>query len=56
MKFVDIFFLILGTIGLVFGYKIGSAAYWVSAICIIFSAVIFVVSRKKNESINNRDI
>ena len=51
MKFVDIFFLLLGTIGLLFGGKIGNVAYWASAICIIFSAVIFVVSRKKKESL-----
>ena len=51
MKFADIFFLVLGAIGLLFGGKFGTKAYVVSAICIILSAIIFVVDRKKKESL-----
>jgi hypothetical protein len=49
MKFVDIFFLFLGAIGLLFGGAVGSTGYTVSAICIILSAIIFVDTRKKTE-------
>ena len=49
MKFVDIFFLVLGAIGLLFGGTFGTKAYAVSAICIILSAIIFVVNRRKQE-------
>jgi len=45
MKFADLCFLVFGTIGLMFGGK----GYFASAICIILSAIIFVVSRKKKE-------
>ena len=51
MRFVDIFFLILGVIGLLFGGKFGTVGYVVSAICIFLSAIIFVVNRKKSESL-----
>jgi len=47
MKFVDIFFLFLCTIGLLFGF--GTKGYTASAICIILSAMIFVDTRKKKE-------
>ncbi|MBW9158661.1 hypothetical protein [Clostridium tagluense] len=49
MKFADIFFLFLGTIGLLFGGTFGTTGYTVSAICIILSAIIFVDTRKKKE-------
>lgn len=45
VKFADIFFLFLGTIGLLFG----GTGYTVSAICIILSAIIFVDTKKKKE-------
>lgn len=51
MKFVDIFFIFLGTIGLLFGVVVGSTGYTVSAICIILSAIMFVDTRKKTEII-----
>jgi hypothetical protein len=51
MKFADIFFLILGTIGLLSGGTFGTTAYMASAICIISSAMIFAFDRKKKESL-----
>ena len=51
MKFVDIFFLFLGVLGLLFGGKFGTMGYAVSAICIILSAIIFIVNRMKKESL-----
>lgn len=49
ITFVDMFFLFLGTIGLLFGGTFGTTGYTVSTICIILSAMIFVDTRKKNE-------
>lgn len=49
MKFVDMFFLFLGTVGLLSGGTLGTTGYTVSAICIILSAIIFVDTRKKKE-------
>ncbi len=51
MKFVDMFFLFLGTIGLLFGDTFGTKGYMVSAICIILSAIIFVDTRNRKEII-----